>query len=681
MTLLEPLQLGGRVARNRVVFGPHETNLGRRRAFSPRALAYYRRRAAGGAGIVILEAASVHVSDWPYERAPLAELCKDDWEAIGEAVRAEGALVLAGLNHAGGQGASAYSQAPLLAPSRVPEVNTREVPKSMEEEDIEAVVSGFASATRLALDAGLDGVEINAGQHSLIRQFLSRLTNQRHDAWGEDTLSFARRVLEVVRAEVDAFAPSGSRPIVGLRLSCDELAPWAGIVPEAGAEIAAALAPWVDCITVVRGSIYSVGATRPDAHVSPGFNLELTRQVRAAVPSSVAIVAQGSIVEPTMAEEIIASGGADLVEMTRAQIADPDLVAKTAGGDVARIRPCILCNQACAVRDNRNPVVSCVGEPSAGHELDDQPVTGKSVWPCSVLVVGGGVAGMEAARVAALRGHRVRLVERRPWLGGAIRLGAEAPGRQRLVALADWLEAECRCLGVDIQLDHEIEASDIDTAGLTDRGLVAGDGPARGVAGDHHGTGQVVILATGAREGRLSFDVEPGATLVHARSLLETHRSGGIDGVLAVLGEGPVLVWDPIGGPIAVSIAELLATVRPVAFVTHDQVVGNLLARSGDMGPANVRLHGAGITLHKRTLLRSIGVGWADLEAIHTGEIRRVEVGAVVACGHELSDDKLWRTTGESHPAAGDAVAPRSLYEAILEGRRAALAVDRQGPA
>lgn len=660
MRLLEPLQLGGRRARNRVIFGSHETNLGHKRSFSPQALAYYQRRAAGGTGIIVLEAASVHPSDWPYERAPLAEACKDDWASIGEALHTQGSLVFAALNHAGGQGASAFNQAPLLAPSRVPEVNTREVPKSMEPSDIEAVVAGFASATRLALDAGLDGVEINAGQHSLIRQFLSGLTNQRGDSWGEDKLSFARAVLEAVRNEVDTYGASENRPVVGLRLSCDELAPWAGIVPEAGAEIAASLAPYVDYITVVRGSIYSVGATRPDSHVSPGFNLELTQQVRTAVPPNVAIVAQGSIIEVPMADDFITSGAADLVEMTRAQIADPYLVNKATAGALARIRPCILCNQTCSVRDNRNPIVSCVGEPSSGHELEDRPV---QEWPIetrsgnssSVLVVGGGIGGLEAARVARLSGHQVRLVERRPWFGGAIRLGAQTPGRERLAHFADWLEAECRELGVTLEANQEITPADIEA-----------------VSG--------VILATGARHGLLPFDIEPGAIVVHARTLLEAQQKDGTDSMLELLGKGPILVWDPIGGPIAVSIAEMLAPARAIELITQDQVVGNLLARSGDMGTANTRLHGAGVTMHKRSLLRSVGVGFAEIEAIYTGERHRIEASAVIACGHELADDSLWHATGEMHKQLGDAVAPRTLYEAVLEGRCAALAIENAVP-
>ncbi|HKA03405.1 MAG TPA: 2,4-dienoyl-CoA reductase, partial [Acidimicrobiales bacterium] len=184
MSLLEPLALGGRTAPNRVLFGPHVTNLGRDRSLSDRHIAYYGRRAAGGCGVIVTEEASVHDSDWPYERAPRAADCAAGWRLVADAVHAHGALVIAALGHAGGQGSSAYSQGPLWAPSRVPEVNTREVPKWMEADDIAAVVAGFARAAELAVRSGCDGVEVNAGQHSLVRQFLSGLTNHRDDAWG-----------------------------------------------------------------------------------------------------------------------------------------------------------------------------------------------------------------------------------------------------------------------------------------------------------------------------------------------------------------------------------------------------------------------------------------------------------------------------------------------------------------
>ena len=279
MRLLDPIDLGPRTAPNRVMFGPHVTNLGDdERHFTDRHVAYYERRARGGCGTIVVEGASVHESDWPYERAPLAQQAPHGWHAISEACHPHGSLVLASLDHAGGQGSSAYSQRPLWAPSRVPEVATREVPKWMEATDIAAVVDGFATATAAAVAAGCDGVEINAGQHSLVRQFLSGLTNQRGDEWGGDRLRFAADVIAAVRGA------AGADAVVGLRLSCDELAPWAGITPEAAVELAATLtAHHIDYLVVVRGSIFSIEQTRPDHPQSTGINIGLTDQVRAGV--------------------------------------------------------------------------------------------------------------------------------------------------------------------------------------------------------------------------------------------------------------------------------------------------------------------------------------------------------------------------------------------------------------
>lgn len=350
------------------MFGPHVSNLGRDRSISDRHVAYYGRRAEGGAGIIVTEEASVHPSDWPYERAPLASECVAGWAAVADACHPHGSLVLAALGHAGGQGTSHWSQRELWAPSRVPEVDTREVPKQMEAADIGAVVAGFGAAAEGARSAGLDGVEVNAGQHSLVRQFLSGLTNQRGDEWA-DRNRFATDVLAAARAGL------GADGVLGMRLSCDEYAPWAGITPEAAATLAAELAGLIDYLVVVSGSIFTVGATRPDAHVPAGFNLGLCSAVRTAVRAAhgdrVPVVAQGSIVDVTMAETALGDGTADVVEMTRAQIADPDLVSKAAAGHVERIRPCVRCNQQCMVRDNRNPIVSCIGEPRSGHELSD----------------------------------------------------------------------------------------------------------------------------------------------------------------------------------------------------------------------------------------------------------------------------------------------------------------------
>ena len=644
MQLLDPVTLGGRTLANRLMFGPHETNLGRGRALSERHVAYYARRAAGGCGLIVTETASVHAQDWPYERAPLAGECGPGWAAVVSACTPHAAVVLAGLGHAGLQGSSAYSQRELWGPSPVPEVAGREVPKEMEDDDIAEVVAGFAQATRIAMDAGCAGVEINAGQHSLVRQFLSGLTNLRGDEYGSDKVRFAREVLAAVRAET-------RDGVVGLRLSCDELAPWAGLTPESATAVAAELAGagLVDYVAVVRGSIFSVAATRPDGHTPPAFNTDLARAVRAGL--SVPVVLQGSVVDLADAEAALASGAADLVEMTRAQLADPDLARKAARGESPR--PCILCNQTCLVRDPRNMLVSCVAEPSAGYETREPDAIAPARRPQDVLVVGAGPAGLEAARAAAGAGHRVRVIDRAERTGGAVRIAAAGAGRERLAALVDWLDAECRRLGVSFELGVEADPAYLDQA---------------------EAAGERIVLCNGGRSGARAYTVESETVSAGSAAVI------GADELLAspleqALPDGPVCVWDPIGGPIGISVAETLAAAGiEVTLVTPDLLVGNELARSGDLAPAGTRLQAAGVTLIRRGVLRGVRPGVADLVDRFTGESREVKAALVIDAGHRLPSDALWRARPKL-TRAGDAVAPRSIYEAVLEGRRAAEAL------
>jgi 2,4-dienoyl-CoA reductase (NADPH2) len=622
--LLDPLTLRGSSAPSRVLFGPIVTNLGDDdRRFTARHTDFYAARAAGGAGIIVTEEASVHASDWPYERAPLAERCGDGWREIVSACEPHGALVVAALGHTGGQGSSAYSQAPLLAPSRVPEVNSREVPKWMEPDDIAAVVAGFAAATKVALDAGCAGVEVNAGQHSLVRQFLSGLTNHRGDEWGADRLHFAQQVLATVRAA------AGDGP-VGLRLSCDELAPWAGITAEMAPGIAAALAEHVDYVVVTRGSIYSIEKTRPDFHEPPGFNIDVCRAVRAELPGSITVVLQGSVVDPAQAEWALGEGLCDVVEMTRAQLADPALVRKLREGAPEQVRPCIRCNQTCQVRDARNPIISCVGEPSTGFEGRDPEWTSPTARPRDVVVVGGGPAGLETARVAAARGHRVRLVERADRLGGMAAVAG--PGGP----LVEWLEREVHRLGVDVVLGAPFDAA--------------------------ASAGALVVQCTGSVAGEPPYEIADGAIVVG----VDAWRAGA-----DLPADGAIVVYDPIGGPIGVAAAEDLGA-RAV-LVTQDQIAGNELSRTGDLAPANVRLQQKGVTIERRSLLREARAGEVELEDRFSGERRTVACAAVLDCGFRLPDAPL----AGARLQAGDCVAPRTIAEAILEGRRAALALDR----
>lgn len=619
--LTDGIGLSGRRAQSRVVFGPHETNLCEGRSIGSRLVAYYERRARGGAGIVVTENASIHPSDHPYERAPLAAECGSGWAATVRAVRPHGTLVLAGLSHTGGQGSSAYNDGPLWAPSSIADPATRELPMAMDAEHIDAVVNGFRHAARVAAAADVDGVEIDIGAKSLLRQFHSPLTNHRDDAYGDDPTLLTRRVLAAVRHEL------GPGRILAVRLCCDELAPWAGTTPTDAIVHVRALAPLLDLLTVVRGGPFSVAAYRPDGHTDTGFNRKLCSEIRASVTDMIPIVLQGSVIDAEQAQSALEDGVADLVEMTRAQIADPDLVATVRTG--ARPRPCLLCNQACLVRDDRNPTIGCVVEPASGHETCyDEPVLDGDG---PALVVGAGVAGLEAARVLALRGFAVVVAERDRVVGGTVR-------RVQSTALPDWLGAQCRQLGVRFELGRTVDRDEVERA--------AGDG--------------VVIVATGS-VAALTIRAEDDSVRVLAPE--QVYADTDI--------VGPVVVFDPIGGPTGTAVAERLrAAGCEVTVVTPDLVVGRQLDRTGDLSAANVRLQTAGIDRYRMHTVRSARRGAAVLANVVTGSTREVACATVIDCSHRLPDNTF---QGLPVTFVGDCLAPRTIAEAVREGRLAAL--------
>jgi 2,4-dienoyl-CoA reductase (NADPH2) len=332
-------------------------------------------------------------------------------------------------------------------------------------------------------------------------------------------------------------------------------------------------------------------------------------------------------------------------------MADANLVAKARAGTPERIRPCVLCNQTCMVRDNRNPIVTCIVNPLSGHEWEDPQVVYSATISSDLQVVGGGPAGLEAARVAALRGHNVTLFEESDRLGGALHEVAKLPGRARFARFAEWLELDARERGVIVKTSTRITPGDLSHT-------------------SH------VIVACGSRAGDPTYELSDSAAVWSAIDVLKALDSEGSPSEGA-LPEGDVLVWDPIGGPIGVGVAELLLRAGfGVHLATPDYIIGNELARSGDLGPANARLAQAGVTAHKRCNLVSVAEGSAVLADRFSASTTEVPVDWVVDAGHRLGEDSLFTMLSEAGlkaSAAGDGVAPRTVHEAVREGRRRVL--------
>ncbi|NJN47289.1 MAG: NAD(P)-binding protein [Candidatus Competibacteraceae bacterium] len=643
--LFAPLSLGKKTAPNRFVFAAHQTNFAVHHRFEKRHADYYAARAAGGVGLIVLEGSVVHASDTPYEYviAGYDPRVVEGYKLVRTAVHRHGTLVLAQLTHSGMQGSSHYSQQPLWAPSPVPEVNSRELPKEMEPEDIAELIDGFAQAARLAMEGGLDGVEINAGQDSVLRQFLSPLTNQRGDEYGGDLanrLRLVRDVISAVRGQV------GTGAIVGLRLSGDEYAPWAGIKPEDAVAIAQPLAEdgQIDFISVTSGSIYSGHVTRPGLFMPPGFAAHLAGQIKSAV--SLPVFAQGSIVDLAMAAALINEQKADAVEMTRALIADPDLPNKLRQGQVDDIRPCLLSNQDNIIGIVQNARLSCVNNPAAGYEGDPEfaPLTRAPV-PHQVMVIGGGPAGLEASRVAALRGHTVTLYEQSHHLGGAVRLAAAAPGRERLGLAIEWLENQVRKLGVTIKTGVEVTPA-----------MVQQIAP------------EAVIATLGGKPRQRPPGLfQETAPLVNPRQVM----SGEVPDE-----PGKAVILDAIGDVIGMGVAEWL-TERgwQVEVVTSDMFVGQKLTASLELTPWNQRACAKSVALRPQievqrvTAHTVIGVDIFDRQ-----EITIDDVDLVIDVANEAPNEDLYfalKQAGVRVFRAGDAVAPRYIAQAILEGYRA----------
>lgn len=637
--ILSSFSLAKRKLKNRIVFGPIRTNRAEKNILGNWHLAYYQERARGGAGMIVVEGASVLPDDYPYERA--INICQkgalEGYKKIAEGVHQYDCLLVAQLNHYGCQGESGISDRELWAPSPFPEVNSGEIPKVMEEEDIAAVIVGFATGAEKLSLAGVDGVEINVGQFSLLRQFLSPLTNFRSDQYGgslENRAGFSLNVLKSVRQKI------GQDQILGLRLCGDEYAPWGGLTPEQSGEVARYICDHVpiDYIAVEVGSVYSVNMTMASMRVPVDYAIGPAGIIKKEV--NIPVCATGSIVSVDMAEGILQEG-IDMVEMTRPLNADPQLPIKYKEGLKEKIRPCILCNQGCYMHMTTNPPLSCAMNPKAGREVQymGQKFSSK-FWRKKVFVIGGGPAGLEAAAVAAEKGHQVILFEKGPIPGGRLKLAGKIPGNIGFQRGIDYLVKDAYDQGVEFRMNSEFSIKTLEEE-----------------------TPDVIILATGSKPAPVSIKIDPLMKVFCPEEVL-ADDSKLIGNVAIVDLEGS---WSAIGTAVAI-----VNKVDSIQIVAPDFFIASQLAAKGEFKKLYQDAFQLGIKFLPQTKVEAVGKNFIEVVDKFSSKkslIKDIDC-VVLACPNYPLDDLYQELLGRGIEvwSAGDCVAPRNYGSAVREG-------------
>jgi 2,4-dienoyl-CoA reductase-like NADH-dependent reductase (Old Yellow Enzyme family) len=552
--LLKPLTIKGLTIRNRVMSTSHAPGYGKDGKPQERYQLYHEEKAKGGIGLTMFGGSSSVALDSP--AAPWNQISVADdsvvpyFRQFSDRVHAHGAKLMIQLTHMGRR--TKYDTEnwfPTLSASPRREPASRTIPKEMEQEDIDRVVRDFASAARRCKEGGLDGCEVSAAHGHLIDQFWSPGVNQRADRYGgslENRMRFGIEVLEAMRAEV------GDDYVIGIRMSGDEMVA-DGVSQEDALAIASEYARrgLVDFLNILGGQArdhiaHAISLPNMSFPVAPFLFLPSAIKREVDVP----VFHAQRVTDLATAARAVSDGHVDMVAMTRAHIADPHLVKKLSDGRADDIRQCVGAGY-CIDRIYVGGDALCIQNAATGREATMPHVIGKAAVRRKVVVVGGGPAGLEAARVAAERGHAVVLFEKDRLAGGQIGIAAKAGWREALSGIPRWLVGQVTKLGVDLRLGVE----------ATEAAILA-EKP------------DVVIVATGGRTNR---GQTKGAE--HAVTTWEV-LAGDVEPT------GSVLLYDEMGQHNAASTAELLAKRGClVELATHDRMVGE------EVGTTNQPIH------------------------------------------------------------------------------------------
>jgi 2,4-dienoyl-CoA reductase-like NADH-dependent reductase (Old Yellow Enzyme family)/thioredoxin reductase len=462
--LFQPLEIRSMRLANRIVLPPMTTLLGAPDGeVSDAFVEFYAARARGGAGLITAETVDVH----PYtHNLALGDrgftAIYDDRFVAGfrrftDAMHAAGAKTSVQLHHSGNAMVMLDPALPPLGPSAVPHPGGA-VPRSLSIEEIEEIVDAFGAGARRAKEAGFDAVDIHGGHGYLIAQFLSPYFNRRTDRYGGTLTGRLRFAIGVIQSVRDAVGEDF--PII-FRFSADERVPGGRDVAESVAIAPHLAEAGADCLSITTGMHFTLGYTVAPMGKPRGLNVEAAAAVKAAVDVPVMVV--GRLGDPLLAAAVLRSAKADLIAIGRGLIADPELPNKFAAGRFDDVRPCIACNQGCIGSMVRGAPFNCMVNPEAGREVEMRITPAASSR--RIFIAGGGPAGMEAARVAALRGHDVTLYEKGERLGGQFHLGSLPPRKQEISTYLAYLESQLKKRGVRVLLGETLTLESVTTQG------------------------------------------------------------------------------------------------------------------------------------------------------------------------------------------------------------------------